>query len=140
MKASKHTLLKVGDVFELKPGMETYMYLPEKFVYQNKPDSEDFTLTNIRVGENIYSVSRKEVFDTSILLGEYVVETAHLTGGGTGHGPHDVYPDGWHISARKLKNGKYDPEGMIALFYQSGCFTAMNVNVPVIKTMKMSFV
>lgn len=133
--------LKVGDVFELKPGMAIYAYIPEKFVYRNRPGSEDLVMTNIlQVGNKVLDVSNKEIFDTSIFLGNYVVETADLAGGGTGHGPHDVYPDGWYISARKLKNGKYDPKGMVVLFYQSGCFTAMNVDVPVIKTMKMSFV
>jgi hypothetical protein len=60
----------------------------------------------------------------------YVVEYARMEGGGTAHGPHDIYPDGWHIKARALKAGnKYDPKGREIEFYQSGCFSHMRTNI-----------
>ena len=34
---------------------------------------------------------------------EYVVIKTSHEGGGTGMGPHDIYPDGHHIYAKKLK-------------------------------------
>ena len=45
----------------------------------------------------------------------------HITfdGGGTGHGAHDVYPDGHHVHCVH-ENGKHNID-----FYQSGAFTAM---------------
>jgi hypothetical protein len=51
----------------------------------------------------------------------YVVLDARLAGGGTGHGPNDVYPDGWQVKARLLKDdGTYDPAGATISFYQTG--------------------
>ena len=36
----------------------------------------------------------------------WVVINAEMTGGGTGHGPHDIYPDAWHVSAMRVsENG-----------------------------------
>ena len=41
--------------------------------------------------------------------GLWVVEEAGWSGGGTGHGPHDVYPDGLHVTARRLTHSfQYD--------------------------------
>ncbi len=55
-----------------------------------------------------------------------VVETS-MTGGGTGHGPHDVFPDGHEViikllnySDKSLLNGHHSIR-----FYQSGCFTGL---------------
>ena len=57
---------------------------------------------------------------------EWVVERDETEGGGTGMGPHDVYPDGHHVTARRLNDdGTYNPDGETIQFYQSGCFTGM---------------
>lgn len=65
----------------------------------------------------------------------YLVVGTHYSGGGTGHGPHDVYPDGWKISYVEMPEKSLDtsedgvqltPEevdGETPHFYQSGCFT-----------------
>ena len=47
-----------------------------------------------------------------------------MSGGGTGHGPGDVYYDGWHITALRLREHRLDSEWEIS-FYQTGSFTAM---------------
>lgn len=59
------------------------------------------------------------------LQGQYVVLTVSLTGGGTGHGPHDVYPDGYQVVARRLQRRltnhevyEYDPDGAVVKFTQ----------------------
>jgi len=56
--------------------------------------------------------------------GEWVVVSTCMTGGGTGHGPHDIYPDGHQITVRKLEIGTncidWSVEEM--KFYQSGGF------------------
>lgn len=74
----------------------------------------------------------------------WVVEDARMGGGGTGHGPHDIYPDGWQVTVRRLKRGKYDPKGDTIRFYQSGCFTAECMITPaeidLTKKMKKVFV
>lgn len=54
---------------------------------------------------------------------EFVVESTHWGGGGTGHGPHDIYPDGLNVTARRLnEDGSYNPNGLVIQFYQRGCF------------------
>lgn len=77
-----------------------------------------------------------------IRLGQtlFVVEEAQMGGGGTAHGPHDVYPDAWQVKARALrKNGKYDPKGKIREFNQmTTCFTNIIDEVEVVGKMKRS--
>lgn len=64
----------------------------------------------------------------------FVVETACMQGGGIGHGPNDIYPDGWYIKARRLnENGSYNPNGELISFYQSGCFTCLIPQVDLIR-------
>ena len=64
-----------------------------------------------------------QAFDLTRKDAEFLVEDARLQGGS---GPHarDVYPDGWHVTARRLNDdGSYNPDGEVIQFYQSGCFT-----------------
>jgi len=71
----------------------------------------------------------------------YVVERCAMEGGGTGHGSHDVYPDGWHVIARRLSNkNNYDPKGKTIDFYQSGCFTNLKPEVEIVGKMKKVFI
>lgn len=48
-----------------------------------------------------------------------VVRTA-FEGGGTGMGPHDVYPDGHHVYC-------VGEDGLLFSFYQSGCFIGVEL-------------
>ena len=57
-------------------------------------------------------------FDTSIFVGEYTVVKTVSDSGGTGHGPSDYYPNGWHVYCEKA-------DGTTVNFYQTGCFTTM---------------
>lgn len=59
-------------------------------------------------------------FDTSVLAGEYLVVSARSAGGS----PDQNYPDGWHITALRMKDGAYDPAGTKIEFFQTGCFNA----------------
>jgi len=52
----------------------------------------------------------------------WVVASTEMSGGGTGHGPHDVYPDGWGVRATQV-DGEGVPTGETLFFRQSGCFT-----------------
>lgn len=71
---------------------------------------------------------------------EFVVVKTQMTGGGTGHGPHDVYPDGHEVTIRQLKkDGTYDDEGQAYRFYQSGAFNCMITDVAPTRKMKMGF-
>lgn len=73
--------------------------------------------------------------------GEYVVLATALEGGGTGHGPHDVYPDGHNVYCQKLNSdGSFDSDGLKISFYQSGCFAFMIEDIAPVRKMKMIFV
>ena len=127
--------LQVGDVFAANKGMRVYAYIPSHFVYQNTPNNFSPARTEVKVGE----IRKRDshTLNLSYFKGHYVVEHARSEGGGTAHGPHDVYPDGWHIKARKLwDDGTYNPNGTEIEFYQSGAFTAVNKDVPVVRKMR----
>jgi hypothetical protein len=137
------TTLNVGDVFDGSKGMNVYTDIPRFFAYYTEnpdivtPDDRLLTRTNVRISETLKKGSH--TLDLSYLKGKYVVVHAASQGGGTGHSHHDVYPNGWFIRARKLRqDGSYDPQGIEISFYQSGCFTAMNTDVPVVSQMSMS--
>lgn len=58
--------------------------------------------------------------------GDYVVEETAMTGGGTGHGPYDIYPDGHRVTARRLnRDGTYNSRNRQVEFYQTGSFSGM---------------
>lgn len=74
--------------------------------------------------EDGWERSRTDVLDLSVEDPDAVAQEpftvlhAGLYGGGTGHGPHDVYPDGWQVVAR-------GESGRIVRFSQSGCFVGL---------------
>lgn len=71
--------------------------------------------TNLKVND-VFSIDNSKTL--------YIVTHAVMDGGGTGHGPYDVYPDGWHVTARKIESdGK--SLGSKKQFYQDGCFNNM---------------
>jgi hypothetical protein len=86
----------------------------------------------------------KSVKSESFLLeeGEFVVTQTQFTGGGHGMGMNDEYPNGHHITCKKLKDGQYDPKGIEITFYQSGSFTAMILpeKIKAIRQMERKFV
>jgi hypothetical protein len=99
-------LLKKGDVIKLKKGHKVYVMLPETEVYSNGRDGK-FTSHDVKIGGKY-----------KYLKGEYVVVKTKMEGGGTGHGPGDIYPDGHHVFCKRADGQKVN-------FYQTGCFTAM---------------
>jgi hypothetical protein len=85
---------------------------------------------------------KSDKFDTSAYIGEYVVVEAGYSGGGAESPslrPNDIYPDGWLIKAKKLKDGKYSKSGKAISFFQSGSFTAVNESVKTIRTLEQTF-
>ena len=75
--------------------------------------------------------------------GEYVVVKTTFDGGSTGGGMngHDDYPDGHHVICKALNSdGSYNPNGVEASFYQSGCFTCMLPDIEPVRKMEMKFV
>lgn len=106
-------MLKEGDIIELKDGHEVYAYIPEHFAYSNLKGSFKLTRHEAKIGGEL-----------SYLAGRYVVYKTAKDGGGIGHGPHDIYPDGYHVYCERL-----DDRSVKVDFYQSGGFTAMIENI-----------
>lgn len=102
-------MLQEGDIIELQEGHRICATVPEHFVYRNRVGSFQMVRDAVMIGGEL-----------AYLAGRYVVYKTHYGGGGTAHGPHDVYPDGHHVFAERLD----DPNVKVD-FYQSGCFTAM---------------
>ena len=58
--------------------------------------------------------------DPSLKESVWEVTSTCVTGGGTGHGKYDVYPDGHRVTAKRL-----DKPGQEVMFFQTGCFIGM---------------
>lgn len=74
---------------------------------------------------------------------EFVVESACMQGGARGNRHTSERPDGWHVSARRLRDdGTYDPDGEVIDFYMSVFFTnaVPLTDVTVTRKMRMMFV
>jgi len=54
--------------------------------------------------------------------GTYRVTATAMTGGGTGHGPHDIFPNGHQLTLMPEQDGVIDWKAEPKRFYQSGCF------------------
>ncbi len=54
--------------------------------------------------------------------GLYRVTATCMTGGGTGHGANDIYPDGHRLTLMRERDGAIDWREPPKHFYQSGCF------------------
>ncbi len=68
--------------------------------------------------------------------GTFVVEEAKMTGGGRAHA-NDVYPDSWHVEARKLTNTKYNPKAKLIEFTQhTNCYNDVIEGVKQVGRMK----
>jgi hypothetical protein len=122
----KGNFLQVGDVFEVGQGFKFYFNLGQ--------------LSNIGAEITVEKFNFAEAFG---LTGEYIVTDVRMDGGSSGGGMsgHDDYPDGWHVTAKKLGSmsvgeRKYNPEGFEISFYQSGCFSCMMPNVEVQRKMQ----
>jgi len=116
-------LLKEGDLIRIVEGHKVRAQVPEKLVYNNRKDSDSLTWHGVVVGEQFKDIA-----------GEYIVDKTALEGGGTGHGRHDVYPDGHHVYCFKVD----DPSERID-FYQSGCFNTLVKDIKPIGKAKKSW-
>jgi hypothetical protein len=105
--------LTEGDIIELCEGHRVYADVPEHFLYDNRKGSFKLAHGMVTIGG-----------ETAYLAGRYVVYKTANDGGGTGHGPHDVYPNGHHVFCERL-----DDQSVKCDFYQSGCFTAMVADI-----------
>lgn len=112
-----------GDVIALVAGHKVYANVPKHFVYSNAKGDFSLVKTDVTLGG-----------DFDYLIGRYIVTSTSFTGGGTGHGPHDVYPNG-HLVKCSSVDGLHEVS-----FYQSGCFTAMIEDIKPIGKAKVNWV
>lgn len=118
-----------GDIIEVCAGMKVYIQLPEHFCYENRKAVFDkLANATVEVGEDFGGLN------TAFLVGKYIVTRTVMDGGGTGHGPHDIFPDGWSVTAQMV--GRLN---QTIRFYQSGCFTAINAKVRVVGKAKQKW-
>ena len=104
------TFLQEGDLIQIKPGEEVYAEVPYHFIYEGEEGNwAETTETEIKVEGQF-----------AFFAGKYLVYKTAVEGGGTGHGPGDIYPNGHHVYARKV--GAHNVK---VSFYQSGSFTIM---------------
>ncbi len=105
------TFLQEGDIINIKEGHTVYAEVPKHFIYSNCKGDFSLSKSNICItGELKY------------LAGKYIVIKTAMDGGGQGHGPGDIYPDGYHVYCECADPGK---RGTFIDFYQSGSFNAM---------------
>lgn len=84
-------------------------------------------------------------YDESRGSAEFVVVYAVFEGGGISHnmsGGLEEWPNAWHILARRLKEGKYDPKGELIEFYMGHTFTCYvpEKHIKHIRTMQTTFI
>jgi len=116
-------LLEAGDIVRLGADHKVYAQVPKHFVYSNRRGDFDLTRHDVKLGG-----------DFDYMQGEYVVTKVTSDGGGTGHGPFDVYPDGHHVWCERV-DGKY-----LVDFYQTGAFTAMIPEIEPVGKAELKFV
>ena len=123
-------LLKKGDVFTVRrllPGLcwvHEHEFVDEKLVATKGLVTIDYntevhwTEHQKKAGGWEREVERVLDIDASAFASDrWKVESTRLTGGGTGMGPHDVYPDGHYVEAKSLNH-----KGVRLVFYQTGAF------------------
>lgn len=127
-------LLQRGDVFVLEVGQKVYMRTRGlsdcEVVCGEATSHQEYKRDKVVVGGKEYfsEPELREVKHPVPKPGNYRVVRTEYSGGGTGHGPHDIFPDGHKVFAQPV--GKDSPT---ISFYQTGCFTAMIENPKIVK-------
>lgn len=122
--------LRVGDVFRvrrIKPALHFVFerkFVDEKLTRVEEQVTLDYTdritwfETQRRPGGWQRTIERTLDISAPWAIGAtWRVVSARMGGGGTGMGPHDVYPDGLYVEAENLA----EPKQRLT-FYQSGAF------------------
>ena len=81
-------------------------------------------MSKLQAGDVIQILKKKDGVSVNKC---YLITQAKMGGGGTGHGPHDVFPDGWLLTLSLLgKSMIWSQSAKIIHLYQDGfggCFT-----------------
>ncbi len=131
-------MLQEGDIFNLEKGHSIYVSsLPSLFLN----DNGDFNWENSN-GEVRGIGAMQRGLDTSIFCGEYIVTKTSMSGGGTGHEIHDVYPNGHKVIAKRIVKplvGDKKISDFEISFYQSGSFTCMNRDIEAVRKAELKY-
>lgn len=140
---NKRTNIRIGEVRNNQVDVEAVKAEIVKKVKEAFSSASGFNLGDEAAKDFVESVLPEHVeeqFDGGEYKGEYlVIRTAFEGGCALGRDP---YPDGHHVFAKKLKDGKFDPDGIEISFYQSGDFTNMILprQIQPIRKMAMTFI
>lgn len=150
------TLPQVGDVIESPKFAYGYFETADRTIVTVDGETTEHLVGFTRSEEERVQIASKigtapsktdvidlGAYDPSRGTARFVVENARMQGGGFGHGPHDIYPDGWHVKARRLtEDGTYDPNGELIHFYMTGAFTCLieAEDVRIVGRMQQQFV
>jgi len=137
LKRKESVMLERGDIFKIEKGHSFYVKeLPQLFLCDNGDYNWENSSGEIR---NVGQIQRG--LDTNVFVGEYIVEGTSSCGGGTGHGAHDVYPNGHKVTAKRIveRFGKKEVSDFEISFYQSGSFTCMNPDIEAIRKAELKY-
>jgi hypothetical protein len=94
------------------------------------------------------AIEQGDVIEIEGETGQFVATQTELTGGGYGHGSHDVYPDGYQVTAKALMmlgdQWEWDANGRVIRFMQKGqagsnCYSTER-GATIVGRMQMQFV
>lgn len=92
---------------------------------------------------DVFENTKPQKYNQRVFLpaGTFVVTATAFDGGGTGHGPHDVYPDGHHVFCKKIDRDTGKVGTKTYDFYQTGFFCDMikKTHVELIGKAKVTF-
>ncbi len=118
---------------------------PEHMVgrYMTKEEIDEYVKTNSKMPESKMIEENLGSVDLSRAKAEYVVIEARYQGGGSEPNDPIPYPDGWHVVAKRLSDGRvWNPDGEEIQFYMNGCFMNMIPprSVKIVGQMRLAFV
>lgn len=164
-----NNLLKIGDVIEIKAGMEIYAEIPEKFRFSNRPLSSKLTTAELLVGQVLTNNCRnweknekevimrtKETFkkilgvapeeEIETFVSQHFPKTVQETFDTSDYiGEYVVTStlSDFHshqVICKKLNQSLFDPNGCNIFFYQRSDFTNKMEEIQPIRKMELLFV
>lgn len=118
-----------------------------KCIVRRHLSDEEISEINLRTkkmpkGEALWIDEDLGSADLTRAKAEFVVIEARAQGGGPDPYGGVPYPDGWHVVAKRLDEGrKWNPDGEEIEFYMTGCFLNMIParSVKIVGKLKMGF-
>lgn len=117
-----YEIITVGEVFSLSAVTKTADMIELRDDIKKDFLAHGLCVSEEKINSFLKSLNislKEEMFNTSIFCGEYIVTKTKFS--------KQNGKRGWHVTASKLKNGEYNPNGLSISFYQSGPYIPMLV-------------